>query len=259
MIVFSDIINKNFNIEIDFEETYTSDDGNSTVIPVNKNWKTLGIQVSGGLDSALLLYLTALTFKKHNLEINIQPITIDLIVKIDSRPNVINIINKVRELTDYKFINESLFFKLPEDISRIRRANISFFKKVLDELHFSKVIDFEFNGNTKNPPENVRKNFINDDYYRHHNRDNRTTIYNGTTSASPHALMNKKDIVNLYRHFNILDQLAPLTVSCNENIETIIDQKLSVPCKKCWWCNERAWGFESNNLVDLSIKNISHF
>lgn len=253
MIVFSDIINKNFKIDIDFEEIFQSDYGNSTIIPVNKTWKCLGIQLSGGLDSALLLYLTALTFKKHNLKIEIQPITIDLLVKIDTENNVKNIINKVRELTGYDHIKESLFFKLPEEISRIRRANIKFFKDTVENLYNTKVIDFEFNGNTKNPPEDVRKNFINDDYYRHHNRDSRTTVYNGTTSASPHALMSKKDIVNLYVKFEILDQLSSLTVSCNENIETIIEKKLTMPCKQCWWCNEREWGFKSNNAKDLTI------
>jgi hypothetical protein len=54
---------------------------------------------------------------------------------------------------------------------------------------------------------------------------------------------NKKDIAKLYRHFNLEKTLLPVTRSC-EN-----DQHLESHCGNCWWCHERIWAF--GNLGEL--------
>ena len=45
-------------IHADVEYEFTADSGASTIVPLGKDWHTVGVQVSGGLDSALLLFLT---------------------------------------------------------------------------------------------------------------------------------------------------------------------------------------------------------
>lgn len=50
---------------------------------------------------------------------------------------------------------------------------------------------------------------------------------------------NKKDIAKLYKHFNLEKSLLPVTRSC-EN-----DNHTNSHCGKCWWCHERIWAFGS--------------
>lgn len=249
---FSDKTQSIIDIEIDIEEVITADSGRTAIIPLSSKWHTLGIQVSGGLDSALLLYLTAKIIKQRNLNIKIQPIVIDLLVKVDNDVTTTNVINKVRDLLSVDFIKDKLTYTIPEELSTIRRSNIGFIDGVIRNLIDTDIISAEFNANTKNPPAEIRQNFINDDYYRLKNRDSRTSVYNAELSMSPFALIDKQDIVNLYIKENILDQLSPLTISCNENTRDIEANNLPVPCGQCWWCQERRWGFSSNNATDTA-------
>ena len=53
----------------------------------------------------------------------------------------------------------------------------------------------------------------------------------------PFLGMDKKDIARLYEEEGILDDLFPLTRSC-EN-----DDTLDYHCGFCWWCDERKWAF----------------
>lgn len=48
---------------------------------------------------------------------------------------------------------------------------------------------------------------------------------------------NKKDIAKLYRFFNVEKTLLPTTRSC-EN-----DEHTNSHCGNCWWCHERIWAF----------------
>ena len=66
----------------DVEVEFKADSGSSTIVPLGKNWHTVGIQVSGGLDSALLLFLTAKSIQQTGLDINIQPISVFIPTKV---------------------------------------------------------------------------------------------------------------------------------------------------------------------------------
>lgn len=237
---------------------YTSDMGNSTIIPIDKNWKILGIQCSGGLDSTLLLYLTAKTIKKLNYDIRILPINFVIPSKV-LNPKIINTaVHRIETMLDVSFILPAMEIYIPFDqcskdaIDNFDGKN-NFIKTQISKLHNENKMDFHFNGNTKNPPEHIRKNFVKDQF-RVKSRDLISSIYNGKTSASPHAFMDKADIVNLYIKEKILDQLAGITLSCDAFIDKIIEKKLSIPCANCWWCDERSYGFSANGVVDPGCK-----
>lgn len=237
-------------IYADREIEFAADSGNSTVIPLGADWKQVGIQVSGGLDSALLLYLTTKAIQETGMDIRIQPISVFIPTKVKNIAATDAIIEKVRELTDADFINDGLVFNMPmEETSTHDGKKDGFFINCIRQLFMDGTIQFEYNGNTKNPPLNVRTNWKNDEF-RQKNRDNATSIYNTSHSASPHYGVDKSDIVNLYIKHNLLDTLAPLTVSCDENIDTVNELKTTVPCGTCWWCRERYYGFESNDVED---------
>lgn len=236
------------NADVEFE--FTADSGSSTIIPLGKDWHTVGIQVSGGLDSALLLFLTTKAIQESGLNIRIQPISVFIPTKVKNIAATDAIIDKVREITGVDFINDGLVFDMPmEETTTHDGKKDGFFVKMIRSMFIDGKIDFEYNGNTKNPPEEVRKHFKNDQH-RQRNRDNATSIYNTSHSASPHYNMDKSDIVNLYIKYNLVDTLAPLTVSCDENIAVVHEYETTVPCGTCWWCRERAWGFKSNNIDD---------
>ena len=53
----------------------------------------------------------------------------------------------------------------------------------------------------------------------------------------PFANLNKKDIANLYIEHNLLEKLFPITTSC-ESLDNVTKH-----CGECWWCKERQWAF----------------
>jgi len=244
--------NDYIKVYVNKEVNFTAESGFSTTIPLNSKWNTVGIQVSGGLDSALLLYLTAKAIQENNLDIKIQPISVFIPSKVKNIASTEAIIAKVRELTEADFIKDGLIFDMPEEETTTHDGKKDkFFVDMIDRLFKSKKIDFVFNGNTKNPPVQFRKNWKNDEY-RQKNRDNAMSIYNSYLGASPHYNIDKADIINLYLQHDIFDQIVPLTCSCDENIDYIHRKKLNVPCGSCWWCEERNYGFQANNVEDIA-------
>ncbi len=233
---------------VEQEIVYHSSHGTSTTIPYHSKWKTLLVQTSGGLDSALMLYLTAKTFSDLGSQTQILPFSLEVPTKAKTLSSARAVINKVRELTQYSNLLPGTELHIPlEECTPPHKDN--FFNKTILQLFLDNKICFEFNGNTRNPPENYRSKFP-EDQKRQFSRDNRTSIYNGIFSASPHAMNDKRGVVNLYQQFNLTDTLAPLTLSCDMNLDELKERNLPVPCKSCWWCHERQWGFDSNGITD---------
>jgi len=234
----------------DIEVEFTAESGSSTIIPLSNEWKAVGIQVSGGLDSALLLYLTTKAIQEKELDIEIQPISVFIPSKVKNIACTEAIIDKVRELTGANFIRDGLVFDMPwEETTTHDGKKDKFFVNMIRDLFHSGTISFEYNGNTKNPPCEARKGWKNDEH-RQKNRDNASSIYNTSHSASPHYNMDKADIINLYLKYDIFNEIAPLTCSCDENIDIVHEFELTVPCGSCWWCEERRYGFEENDVED---------
>lgn len=68
-------------------------------------------------------------------------------------------------------------------------------------------------------------------------RKNREVVKADNRTYVPWVNYNKKDVAAIYRYLNIEDTLFSITRSC-EN-----DDHPDSHCGKCWWCNERLWGF----------------
>lgn len=242
--------NEYMEVFADIEVEFTADSGNSTIVPLGKDWHTVGIQLSGGLDSALLLYLTTKAIQDNNLDLKIQPISVFIPSKVKNIASTEAIIDKIRELTGANFINDGLIFDMPiEETTTHDGKKDKYFVNMIRELFHNGTINFEYNGNTKNPPEEARVGWKNDEH-RQKNRDDASSIYSTPHCASPHYGMDKADIINLYLKYDIFDDIAPLTCSCDENIDLVHELELNVPCGSCWWCEERKYGFESNNVED---------
>ncbi len=235
------------DFRIDGEVRYESVDGMASIVPYSSQWDQIIVQISGGLDSALMLYLVAKTFDEAGVSTQIRPLSLEVPTKAKSLDSARKVISFIKDFTGYQNILPALEYEIPIHSSRPPMKD-RFFTELITDLLKNKGYQFDFNGNTKNPPPEVRQDFE-DDESRERTRDDRKSIYNTPHSASPHALNNKKGIVHLYQRYNLLEGLAPLTLSCDMNLEDIKARDLPIPCGVCWWCRERAWGFEANGLV----------
>lgn len=179
---------------------------------------TYGILLSGGIDSAILLYLLI----KVNPNIQIQPFTI---AKTDGAylyaDPIIDHFNKKFNL----MIPQTIVVGDPTVYHRLQSTT------AVREIFEKYPVDYLYIGLNQNPPElaNLPGAPVRD-----------------TKSTNPQIIL---PFVDLYKH-NILEfmydnnqeDLIDITHSCTEQ---------SVGrCNQCWQCTERAWAFEKLNKID---------
>ncbi len=220
----------------------------------------VGVSVSGGADSAILLYVLM-----ANLT---QPIHI-YNMWTSKRKNIFgesvdSVIETCSQLTGNKnFIVHKKQVEPDE--------SIEFYFKILTEALDKKEIDIVYLGVTNFPPEEVYLKF-NSQQPDWHNEfrsdkvehpvfglnilvdqaddfgetcpittDGRAVDSIGLDSRAyvPLYNHNKKDIAKLYKDLNLEKTLLLKTRSC-EN-----DENPNGHCGSCWWCHERIWAFGS--------------
>jgi 7-cyano-7-deazaguanine synthase in queuosine biosynthesis len=215
--------------------------------PFGVQIKTIGIWMSGGADSALLCYLLAEKIKKENLNITIQPITIDY-----KRPFVFKagpVREKIEELLGAEdLFEEHIIYNPPGDIvwtpselaEQFHIRNYEHFKNNKFQVLYS--------GITTNPAQEIQKTFkygILPDVEAKRGVDvkKETDRYfvhpegGEFWELKPFFDLDKKKLAEIYKEKNLLETVFPLTRSC-EHIGTVHGH-----CGYCWWCNEREWAF----------------
>lgn len=184
--------------------------------------KKYGILLSGGIDSAILLYLLT----KSNPAINIQPFTID---KTDGAglyaDPIIEHFNRKFELS----IPSTIFVGDPTVYHRMQSttAVVDIFTKHTD-------IDFLFIGINRNPPE------LADDAHAPQ-RDTKSTH---PKIIFPFVDLYKDAVLKFMYNDNQQDLLA-LTHTCTEQAHG--------RCNKCWQCRERMWAFKQLDKIDTGL------
>ena len=105
-------------------------------------------------------------------------------------------------------------------------------------------IKLSMHGITANPPVEVQKELE----FEHVAEHRRNKIYerevwskSGNLHYKPFVNVDKKFIADLYKQFDLMDDLFPLTMSCiGWAGET---KNFTEPCKTCFWCYEKKWAF----------------
>ena len=105
-------------------------------------------------------------------------------------------------------------------------------------------IKLSIHGITANPPIEVQKELG----FDHVAEPCRNQVYeeenwkkSGNCHYKPFVNIDKKFIADLYKQFNLIDDLFPLTMSCiGFAPET---KNFTEPCKQCYWCYEKKWAF----------------
>ena len=204
------------------------------VFEIPKGVKKPCVNVSGGVDSALALYLTVLALDKYNVDITVLTLC---------HPNkkhynsvyATQVINKIIDLTNTKSIKQHI--TIYKDVQKR-----SYLDNQEEILYNKGLIDFTVHGTTKNPD-----NIVDLQFGGHSARDNTDFISAlgkhhlcSIERYMPFIKVNKASIFEAYKKLELLDTLLPYTKSCES-----FDVELNESCGECWWCKERNWGLNS--------------
>lgn len=180
--------------------------------------------LSGGLDSALATYLT-MKLKPESMMV----LSSICLAHMDNYnlDNVKNIMNYLDHAFPFRIIDHRIGFLA--DREQAKNGGRAKQTRELIEQHNCQGI---ISGMTANPKELMTEGR---DETRDVARDWRSMSPNGIYHYQPFINRDKRYIAELYQRYQ-LQELADLTVSCEA-------ENGPRPCKKCWWCKEKHWGF----------------
>lgn len=215
--------------------------------------KNVSINVSGGADSTILLYVITKIIKENNLPIKIYPITINMY----TRHNLITapvVIKMIEERLDYKF-EEHLIL----DFGNMDNGWASRYKVEYSNVRQKYNVSVSYEGISSmpgwpNPMPEETKVGIEEKHLKTviernvslEERINQKGFIN-TFISKPFWFKDKSFIASLFDFYNVMD-LLPYTRSCSMLADNTEDYKYtcftSPKQMQCWWCTERKWAFE---------------
>jgi 7-cyano-7-deazaguanine synthase in queuosine biosynthesis len=192
----------------------------------------VGISVSGGADSAVLLYILMSKFEPT------QQLHIYSFGKADTHYSAISgaraVTTQCSKLTGFTNYQHHVDYDLVQNRQTL-------FRNPVRDLQ-NQTIDFLYTGITANPTPEVAETFCGDTQdFVLEMRDPAVVRDTMLTEniCTPFTNLNKQQIAKIYSELNILETLYPHTRSCESH-----DPKyLGTHCEQCWWCDERQWGF----------------
>ena len=204
----------------------------------------IGLLCSGGADSSLMMYF-ALRFYKgmgtlHIFDLANNPLGLKNTVAVTKA------LNKNVELTGNHDVQLHIIHMDGDKPDG---------PEILGDMIKQVGVDINvvMTGVTKNPPKEVLDTFT-DEYEcsKDPNRDEPNLaeqLYDATDEGypwvyTPWSLIDKQGLGDLYKKYDLMDSLFPLTYSCEYYPR---DKVYADPgdkhCGKCWWCQEREWAF----------------
>lgn len=203
-----------------------------------KSAKLIGVQVSGGADSALVLYTL---LKNYDTDI----IIITGSLNKENNFNEIyatNVVDEIRKLTATDKIVKHLFVKF-DDKGPGTHPSVIYRRRMMDKIASDNGLDLIVAGLTMNPPKGILSEG------RDTRRDNPMPVWIYDECVvpvyRPFAQLDKRAIIKAYKQLDILS-LFDKTWSCEGSKEDT--NNFSIPCKKCWWCKEREWAVNAEVL-----------
>lgn len=189
----------------------------------------VGVSISGGADSALLLYIV--------LDQTDLPVHLFSTVSGWLESCEIPVIHKICEYMEQRFPGRIhnltiSFSKSPDHMSQI------LFKQPISALYASETIKSFLHGTTLSPSieQQVSCGFpgtLDENIQRTRDPNIKYAVKMGPGWYGPLKNIDKKQVAELYKRYNIED-LFDYTRSCVMQ---------SDHCGHCWWCHERMWAF----------------
>ena len=207
---------------------------------------TIGMKLSGGADTALLLYLFAKEISERNLKFNILPYT------FNDKPDRFIVAQMI--LNEIKTVFPTVRFKKHQygDISPP-------YRKVFDKwaLKLTQENDIVFFTNATNLPAPEEAITINKELAEfvgtreaprnYDTQDLERIGINDIPEYSPFKNVDKRFTAQVYEDEFLLETLFPLTRSCLGSAE--VTDYHEKPCKMCYWCEEKYWAFGQYDAV----------
>ena len=198
----------------------------------------IGIKLSGGADSAILCYMLAKYIKECRPNITLYPITAVSSTKPYNAVFAQQIIKKIQLLLDFEFGQHWI---RPVESSSSQEY-IAGQEKFINELYQNQIIHIHFSGITAIPdpadaPE-LHDCLLVQELVDNRSRGTHKKPQHGIRWQRPLINIDKKAVFELYRDLGVLDELFPLTRSCEAHTKDF-----SQHCKQCWFCKERFWAF----------------
>ena len=242
-------------------------------IPFDEKWQRIGINLSGGADSALLTYLLCTIIQRNNLDTKVDVITYQRCWETRPWQGYISlqVFDKLKDMFPYIIENRYTTYIPPEIEHGVIGAGIN--GKSGDQIivgSYNKFaaweynLDAVYNATSKNPDDLRKDRMTNRDKDAEDGQLTDLWFYSGkvkSTFVHPFRFVKKDWIVAQYHIHNILD-LYNTTRSCEGDINHMENIKEScghfrdysagmyIPeCKQCWWCEERDW-------ADKQVKSV---
>ena len=236
------------------------------------NWKNIGVKLSGGADSSILYYAVCNYFKDRT-DVNIYPMTLDTEFKPWYSEGAKKIIDKVTQLTGKSpakhIIKYSNKHKDRDTVNFYIEEQVEMTRNTIKQYR----LDVVYSGLTSNPSkedisEAVIKKYGDDkitnialgyikgaDPKRELGSEvyENVSVSNGKISNSkfsnirPFIHADKKLVYDVYKYFGMLEELYPLTYSCETRYQehrfNIKEQHDWKHCGYCFFCAERLYAF----------------
>tara|TARA_Y100000389_G_scaffold204763_1_gene259449 strand:- start:59 stop:706 length:648 start_codon:yes stop_codon:yes gene_type:complete len=193
----------------------------------------IGMKISGGADSAIVLYMLSKYVTENNTGAKIIPITVNHEGKDYQEQFAKQVVAHCKEVFGDIFEQHQTARNYTPDTYASTQQDL------VESLYENNIIECHYVGITRDPPKDIVNTFglkgPADDrspgQHRQQVLDNR--IYR------PLINIDKKGVAELYDTFAVMDTLFPLTRSCEE-----FTSNFSKHCETgCWFCQERYWGF----------------
>lgn len=187
----------------------------------------IGISCSGGTDSSLLLYILM-----ANCKDTVHIFTLSNNLKGRSNAVIVpKVIERCIQLTGNINIVHHSWYAEDQNENSLFDAQRTALKEEKIKTIFSAI--------TSNPPTDIQFNSgSGEQHLRNPNVPKEEVSYNGYFLV-PFVNKNKKTIAKIYQDLNLMESLFPVTRSC----EAMGKLEYYDHCGKCWWCEERLWGF----------------
>ena len=195
-----------------------ADELENNLLPTLTNAKSFGFFISGGFDSAVLLYVCCAIKQEYNLDCEFKIFTV---------PRHDDSVVHAQRVIDWI----SKKFNMTFDIEFVGNPNLYHSHQVLSGLWAAKnSCDHLVLGDTNNPSK-----LLTGGPFRQKS--------NNKKFLQPYIECNwdKNDTVALAIELTLTD-LMEITHTCTES--------KTLRCTTCWQCRERAWAFAENNYTD---------
>ncbi len=197
----------------------------------------IGLKISGGADSALVAYMLAKYAEAERPDLKIYPITGVSEKKPFQAIFSKQVITKIESLVNYTFDTH---------ITGSVRSDTNYAKDqdtLVSNAYKSYGLQAHYAGITANPsaeqaPELVDPSEFNSEWYNDRQRGKEKKLYTNGLSTRPLINTDKKGVYEHYVTLGILEEIFPLTRSCE-----IHTTDFTHHCGECWFCKERYWGF----------------